>query len=403
MQDASEERSGGRDASATPDRQQRGGAALELAAEVAAAAEAELPAIVADIGAWVDCDSPTGHRDMLDPLAALIAERCEAEGMEAELVPGHAGLHLHAALAGEGEARVALLCHHDTVFAPGTAAMRRFESADGRAFGPGVADMKGGIAVGLHTIRLLAEHRRAFGRLELVSVPDEECRAAPFATLDRLRDFSAVLCLECGRPGGAIVTERKGAVWLKVEAAGRPAHAGVNPESGRNAIAALCREALRIGALSGSRPGLTVELTEIAGGESGNSVAASAQLTADVRAWSEAELADAVAAVGAFESDSGLDFRLVETAATPPLTRTRANGELASSAIEIAAALGSPIAEVSTGGVSDACWTAAAGIPTLDGLGPVGAQDHTPDEYILVDSIPGRCGLVAGLIGAIEA
>jgi len=376
---------------------------LALAVEVAAAAGESVEAILADIGRYVDHESPTGHRELLDSLARTMAVSCEDLGLEPELVPGTAGLHLHASIEGQGAARVALLCHHDTVFPPGTVASRGFEASGDQAFGPGVADMKGGVAVGMHAAALLARRSRAFGRIELVSVPDEERRSGPFATLDRLRGFDAVLCLECGRPGGAIVTERKGAVWLAVEASGRAAHAGVSPESGRNAIAALCREAVRISSLSGSRPGITVELTEFSGGESGNSVAGQATLTVDVRAWREEELAEAVTAIGGFKGEPGVSFRLIETAATPPLTRGPANATLAATATGLAAGLGLPVSEVSTGGVSDASWTAAAGVPTLDGLGPVGAHDHSPDEYIEIGSIAHRCGMIAGLIAEIEA
>jgi glutamate carboxypeptidase len=379
---------------------QRG--SLDAAAAVAAGARAELAAILADIEAWVNRDSPSGHLELLDPLAAALARSCEAAGMRSELIPAGAGLHLHAYLEGEGESRVALLCHHDTVFPPGTAAKRPFARQGERAFGPGVADMKGGIAVGMHAVRLLAEHTRAFGRIELVSVPDEEPRSGAFATLDRLRGFDAALCLECGRPGGAIVTNRKGAVWLTVEATGRAAHAGVEPESGSNAIVALCREAIRISALSGSRPGLSVELTGFAGGETTNTVAAGARLTMDVRAWTEDELATAAAAAGAFGGHPGVTFELAKTAATPPLEETSASAELAARAAGISEALGAPLAEVSTGGVSDGCWTAAAGVPTLDGIGPVGALDHTADEYIEIDSIAPRCGIVAGLVCEVE-
>lgn len=377
-------------------------ASSKAAAEVAAGARADLPAILADIEAWVNHDSPSGRRELLDSLAEALARSCEAAGMSPELIPAEAGLHLHASLEGDGDCRIALLCHHDTVFPPGTAAERPFTRDSGRAFGPGVADMKGGIAVGLHAVRLLAEHIRAFGRIELVSVPDEEPRSGTFATLNRLRGFDAVLCLECGRPGGAIVTNRKGAVWLTVEATGRAAHAGVEPESGSNAIAALCGEAVRISALSGSRPGLSVELTGFAGGETTNTVAAGARLAMDVRAWTEDELATAAAAVGAFGDHPGVTFELAKTAATPPLAKTPASAELAARAAAISEALGAALTEVSTGGVSDGCWTAAAGVPTLDGLGPVGALDHTPDEYIEVDSIATRCGIVAGLVCEVE-
>jgi glutamate carboxypeptidase len=261
--------------------------------------------------------------------------------------------------------------------------------------------MKGGLAVGAHAMRLLAEGPRPFGRIELVSVPDEEPRTAPFGTLARVGGFDAALCLECGRPGGAIVTARKGAVWAELRARGRAAHAGVAPDDGRNAVVALAREALRIADLHGSRPGLTVQVTRLIGGDVKNSVPAYAELGIDLRAATEADVDWAVRELQATAAADGIRFES-EVAGTPPLERTEAVAALAGLAQEIGRLVGVEIEETGTGGVSDGCWTAHAGITTLDGLGPVGALDHTPDEWADAPSFATRCGIVAGLIAAIR-
>ena len=264
--------------------------------------------------------------------------------------------------------------------------------------------MKGGLAVAAHAARLLAAGDRPFARLELVSVPDEEIRSEPIATQARLAGFDAVLCMECGRPGGAVVAARKGGRWLDVVARGRSAHAGSEPEHGRNAVLALARELPRIAALDGAREGLTLHVTRMHGGDVLNSIPGEARATIDMRGWHEADLDWAEAQLLRCDPHRGVTFidrreRLI----TPPLERTPAVAALAAQAAALGAALGSPVPETSTGGVSDGCWTAGAGLPTLDGLGPVGALDHSPDEYIEISSLAPRCGLVAGLVAAIDA
>ena len=290
--------------------------ALEEARRVRSASEAELDLLLADLEAWVNVDTPGGDASALDRLGAMLAHRLEEYGLHPELVPaGEEGLYLHAGLEGSGRARVALLCHHDTVYPHGTAAARPFRRGATRCHGPGVADMKGGIAVAAHAARLLALGPRPFARLELVSAPDEESRPAEPATIDRLLDFDAVLCMECGRPAGEVVSARKGARWFRLHAQGRPAHAGVEPDVGRNAAVAICREAVRLTELHGAREGLTFQVTELQGGEGPNTVPSRASLTGDLRAVTAADLSWALARVGSFESHPGCSARSTITRA----------------------------------------------------------------------------------------
>ncbi len=378
--------------------------AIATARRVHDAAAAELGAILADIARWVARDTPSGALAELDALAVELAATLTGYGLACELVPSAAGLHVHAALAGSGHARVALLCHHDTVHPLGTAAQRALRREGDRLLGAGTADMKGGLAVAAHAARLLAAGERPFARLELVSVPDEEVRSSPIATQERLAGFDAVLCLECGRPGGAVVSARKGGRWLDVVARGRSAHAGSEPEHGRNAVLALARELPRIAALDRARDGLTLHVTRMRGGDVLNSVPGEARATIDMRGWHEADLDWAESRLLRCDPHRGVTFATDEATrlATPPLERTAEVAALAATAAEIGAALGFPVPETSTGGVSDGCWTAGAGLPTLDGLGPVGGLDHSPDEYIEIPSLAPRCGLVAGLVAAID-
>jgi glutamate carboxypeptidase len=377
--------------------------AVATARQVRDAAAADLDLLLGDLARWVALDSPSGALAQLDALADEIAQTLAGYGLACELVPARAGLHVHAFLEGGGRARVALLCHHDTVFPLGTAARRPLRHEGDRLIGPGVADMKGGLAVAAHAARLLAAGVRPFARLELVSVPDEEIRSEPIATQGRLSGFDAVLCMECGRPGGAVVAARKGGRWLDIVARGRSAHAGSEPGHGRNAVLALARELPRIAALDGAREGLTLHVTRMRGGDVLNSIPAEARATIDMRGWHEADLDWAEGHLLRVDPHGEVTFTTEERLVTPPLERTAAVAALATRAAAIGDALGSAVPETSTGGVSDGCWTAGAGLPTLDGLGPVGALDHSPDEYIEVSSLAQRCGLIAGLVAAIDA
>jgi len=378
--------------------------AFATAERVRHAADRDLDRILDDLRAWVDTDSPGGDVSAVDRLAARLAHTLEEYGLHPELVPaGERGLYLHAQMHGEGTAKVALIGHHDTVFPAGTAARRPFTRDANRCYGPGVADMKGGLAVAAHVARLLGDGPRPFGLLEVVSCPDEESRPWAPATLDRLRGFDAVLCLECGRPGGEVVSARKGALWFRVRASGHPAHAGVEPDTGRNAAHAIAAEAVRLQQLHHARDGLTLQVTGLEGGEGLNTVPSHAKLQGDVRAVTAADLDWARAQVLAFGDHDGVSLAFEDLGGPPALERTEAVASLARTAIALGAHVGHRFGEALTGGVSDGSWTAHAGIPTLDGLGPVGGLDHGPHEYVEMASIAPRCGVVAGLVAAIDA
>jgi glutamate carboxypeptidase len=377
---------------------------LAEATRVAAAVESELALLLRDLESWVNVDTPAESIEQVDRLAATMAHTIEGYGLHPELVPVPGqGLYLHATLEGSGSARVALLCHHDTVFPVGTVADWPF-SADARCvYGPGVADMKGGIALAVHAARAIARGPRPFAVLEIVSASDEESRAVAPITIDRLGGFDAVLCLECGRVDGSIVSSRKGGRWFRVHATGRPAHAGVDPDGGRNAVMALCREALRLGELHHAHEGLTLQVTELISDEGINTVPGKAFLTGDLRAPTTVELDWALARVLELGSHEGVELLYEDLGGPPPLERTPAVAALAGAAIELGTLLGHPFGEATTGGVSDGSWTASAGIPTLDGLGPVGGDDHTPYEYAELDTFAPRAGVLAGLVAAVDA
>ena len=377
--------------------------ALDEARRVTHAADGDLQLLLDDLRSWVDLDTPGNDRELLDSFARTFGERLERYGLSVELVPDKAGFYVHATLEGTGQAHVCLLGHHDTVFPEGTASARPFRVDGERCYGPGVADMKGGLAVAVHAARLLAAGSRPFRRLEIVSVPDEEARNGGPATGERLLDCDAVLCLECGRPGGEIVSARKGARWFRIHARGRPAHAGEAPGEGRNAAQAVAQEVVRLAQLHEARPGLTLQVTGLEAGEGLNTVPSTGALTVDLRAWTQQDLDWAYEQALGSAAHDGIELSFEDLGGPPPFERTPAVALLAETALELGREIGHPFAETGAGGVSDGSWTASQGVATLDGLGPIGGEDHTPSEYAEVASFAPRCGVVAGLVAAVDA
>jgi glutamate carboxypeptidase len=339
-------------------------------------------------------DSPTGYREGLDACASLLAHWASESGCTADLLPSPVGLHLVVRTPGSGGRRTLLLGHHDTVFPQGTAAQRPVRIEGGRALGPGVADMKGGVLIGLAVIEELT--RRGSGAaVELHSVPDEEGRNVAPYTLKSMHGADAALCLECGRASGAIVTSRKAGCWVTITAHGVPAHAGTSPDEGRSALRALARELLRIeGELHHGRPGMSAVATQLHSGDVKNTVPAEAWGVIDLRARDDADLDYALGRIRAVGHHDGVVLAFSDDRGFPPMRRAP---DLATATLRALAAQGAPALEEAAGGVSDGSWTSHIGVPTVDGLGPVGDDDHTDREWIELDSVAPRIAAIVAL------
>ncbi len=354
----------------------------------------------------LDCGSytPAGVNRVADAVAASLAELgasvervphepTDGERQLGDLVIGH--------LAGPGP-RLLLIGHMDTVFEPGTAAQRPFGVAGERATGPGVSDMKGGLLAGLHALAALhAIDRRP--SVTFVANPDEEI-GSPFSTghIRRLvPEHDAAMVLECARANGDIVSARKGIADFEATITGRAAHAGVEPEKGRSAILEAARQVIALQALNGQWPSVTVNVGVIEGGTRPNVVAGSCRMELDLRAASTSEFELAAAEMEAIvihPTLDGVSATLRRAAFHPPMERTPGNARMAELAIAIAGELGFEVHDALTGGASDANTTTAAGLPTLDGLGPVGGDDHSADEWLDLSSVVPRTTLLAALI-----
>lgn len=300
--------------------------------------------------------------------------------------------------------RVLLIGHMDTVFGEGTVAERPYSTRAGRAYGPGVTDMKSGLLAGLYALWALREGGEwPFGRLVFVANPDEEIGSpASSALIRREAETSDVaLVLECARANGDIVSARKGVVDLRLRLRGRAAHAGVEPEKGRSATLEAAHKTVALHGLNGRWPGVSVNVGVLHGGTRPNVVAESAELEVDLRATNRAAMEQAEAAildVCRASSVPDVSCQIEERARHWPMEKSDATAKLVEQAVEIAGRLGFELMDAATGGASDANTTAGMGVPTLDGLGPIGGLDHSPGEYLELDSIVPRTTLLAGLL-----
>jgi glutamate carboxypeptidase len=369
------------------------------------------PAYLADLERLVNIDCGSYTAEGVDEVGRFVAGFLSDAGAEVETRPDPAG-KLGATVIGtfRGEAggpRVLLIGHMDTVFDPGTAAARPFRIEDGRAYGPGVTDMKSGLLAGLYAVHALADRGPLpFERLTFVANPDEEI-GSPTSTphiLEIAKDADACLVLECARANGNIVSSRKGILDARITVHGRAAHAGVEPEKGRNAILAAADFVQRLHLLNGRWDGVTVNVGVIDGGTRPNVVAERCQLEVDVRAVGRDELVEVESEIRAMLHSPSVQettAEMTEMARWWPMEKLARSGRLVAGAIALADRLGFTMADQATGGASDANSTAGIGVPTIDGLGPIGGGDHSPAEYLEVDSIVPRTTLVAALLLAI--
>ena len=341
-------------------------------------------------------DSPTGDLVGLGRSAALLVEWARADGLEATVRDTADGPLVVVSTQGPGTDRTLLIGHHDTVYPSGTAAARPVARRGDTLLGPGVADMKGGLLVGLFALGALAhDPAPTHGLVELWIVPDEEARSVEPSCLGEWRGADRAICLECGRADGAIVTTRMACTWLTLEATGRNAHAGTERATGRSALMALAREGLRIeDEIHAAHPGMQATITQLHAGVGKNTVPGQATATVDLRARTSEELRWAVEAVGRFAAHDGVTLRRSDEPGFPPLDHA---GAFAEQALRVLADVGAATHETLAAGASDGSWASSIGVPTIDGLGPIGGGDHGPDEWIDVHSIAPRIEAVRRL------
>jgi len=362
--------------------------------------------IVATIREMVECESPSDDPAAINRQVDQIADRwghlAKVTRKKAKGYGDH--LLLEFALPGKRRAgQLLALGHTDTVWPLGTLRTMPWREAAGRLRGPGVYDMKGGVAFFLHAMEALRELDVPVpSKVVLLLDSDEEIGSPSSRDLieAQARKSAGVLVLEPGTgPTGKLKTARKGVGGYQMTAKGVAAHAGVDFSNGANAIVELARQIDRIAGFTDLKIGLTVNPGVIRGGTRSNVVPAEASVDVDIRI---ARLKDAGPLEKKFRALKPFDGRCSLTITgglnRPPMERTRAIAAWFAQARQLAAQLGIDLEESSTGGGSDGNFTAALGVPTLDGLGAVGEGAHAVNESLFVDRVADRTALLAGLV-----
>jgi glutamate carboxypeptidase len=364
--------------------------------------ESDLPRLVADLEALVRLESPSGDAARVSRVAAWIHDTLRERGVPAELRPcASRGDALLASVVFR-EGGTLLLGHLDTVWPAGTLAELPWRFDGGRAQGPGVFDMKAGIVVGMAVLAAMVRESRPHA-VSLLLVPDEEIGSGSSRdlTLSVARRHRRVLVLEPSQDGAAKVA-RKGCGTFEIRFRGRAAHAGLEPEKGASALAEMARFVLFLERLADPARGTTLTASVARSGSATNVVPESAELAVDARAWAREEAERVTAGIRGYRpADRGVSVSVEGGLDRPPLEPTVASDALFDTARRLAAELGFELAAARVGGASDGNFTAAAGIPTLDGLGPRGGGAHARDEHVLVADLPLRAALLAALVAEV--
>jgi glutamate carboxypeptidase len=365
---------------------------------------------VARLSSLVQMESPSRDKLALDVLGSVLAQRLSDLGGLVEVIANpQGGDHIVGRFAGTADLRPALvLGHFDTVWPRGTIDKMPFRVDDGRAFGPGVFDMKASLVVFLEVMEYLNEHRHVLERPVWVLFTSDEEIGSPTSRglIETLaRDSAYALVLEPALTDGGLKTSRKGVGRFRIDIEGKAAHAGVAPEAGKSAIVELAHQVVRLQELQDFAAGTTINVGVIQGGTTPNVVPAHASAEIDVRvatASEEARIARAFASLQPFNPA----IRLVITGSfnRPPMERTEGVSLLFEQARQIyrSSDSGRELTEGASGGGSDGNFTAALGVPTLDGLGPRGGGAHADDEHIILSSIPERAALLYHLLRGLK-
>jgi glutamate carboxypeptidase len=361
--------------------------------------------MLTDLTTLVEIESPSHDKTAVDRVGRVAAEWMQEAGaqVEAHPQPNTGDCVLGRWNGADGSARpITLLAHMDTVWPLGTLAERPVRVEDGKLYGPGALDMKAGIVIALAALRgLQALGLRPSVPVNLLCTGDEEIGTHESRILIESLALQSqlVLCLEPAIPGGALKTARKGTGHLRVVTRGRAAHAGADHAQGVNAIAEMAHHILALQALTDYERGTTVNVGTIQGGIASNVVPDTCEIVADFRVTQPAEVERLRAALQTLQPRHPQAQVEVELDVNrPPMPRDARMAETFAKVESIASRYGWQLSEGSAGGASDANFTAALGVPTLDGLGADGEGFHALHEHVVIDSLPQRAALLAALL-----
>jgi glutamate carboxypeptidase len=354
----------------------------------------------------VRLESPSDDKAAIDRCGAELTRRLIALGAKVTRIPQtRAGDHVRAewrpAHAGIQRAPILLLGHFDTVWPVGTLERMPLHERDGRLYGPGIFDMKAGIAAAVLAMRAVQECRGTTTHVVMLWTADEEIGSTTSRVLieETARAASAVLVLEPSLPGGAAKTSRKGVGEFELIVRGAAAHAGLDPDRGASAVHELARQVLALESLQDPDRGITINVGVISGGSRTNVIADRASAQIDVRVRTMEDAARLESAIRHLcPTRPSVRLEVSGGIGRPPLERSTAVVRLYEQARQIAAAIGRDLREGAAGGGSDGNFTGALGVPTLDGLGPEGDGAHAVHEHVLLEDLSWRAAFLAGLI-----
>jgi glutamate carboxypeptidase len=352
----------------------------------------------------VNIDSGSYDKAGVDAVGKVFEEFFSSHGIEVErLSRDVSGDIFRARIPGPGNAPIVLMGHRDTVFSKGEAARRPFTVKDGRAYGPGVMDMKGGLVLNAFVLAAFKTFGGNSAPLVALLTSDEEIGSPQSRSIieETARGARAVYNAEPGRANGNVVSRRKGGIFMVMDVVGRAAHSGANFEAGRSAINALAHKTLAIAALTDIPIGVTLNIGLVSGGQSVNTVAPSASGEIDMRYARHADrnrVFSAIEKIVATEHVPGTSATLRIKGEFVPLEQTIGDASLLAHYKKAALQAGLTVDGESTGGCADSGFTSAVGTPTLCATGPVGGLGHTPEEYLDVESIVPRAIALANAI-----
>jgi glutamate carboxypeptidase len=372
--------------------------------------EQAMPRFIQDLETLCLIESPSDHKPGLDAMADQLAKLLQRVGVQTTIVEHPRGNAVIGTLVGDNPSApdCLLIGHHDTVHPVGVARSRVYRMQD-RFYGPGTVDMKAGLLQGIYALESLNQQKyRNFHTIHFLSVSDEEISSRYHVGLIKQMalEHPCVLGLEGARSIGNVVIRRKGCRHYRLTARGVAAHAGSNPEKGRNAVLELAHQIIQAQRLMGWREGMTINAGPITGGSRANIVSDFAEILFDLRFL---RLEDRLAAEERWSEflqhqlvpDVTLTLR-PEPDSMLPMEATEKSLAMAQQAGWIAEhLLSTPFDPETRGGASDCCNTAAEGSPTIDGLGAIGGGAHTSEEYVLLSPIASRVALLAGLLIAV--
>jgi glutamate carboxypeptidase len=369
-------------------------------------------AMLAFVEELVNIESPTEDRDLCEHAGAMLEAKARSLGMECTLdrqtrFADNRVCRLARPSLPANAPKVLLIGHFDTVYPRGTVAQRPYRVEGTKAFGPGVVDMKSGLTAGLFALQAIQEELGALPfAATFIFNSDEEigspCSRDIILAETRLHDLA--LLLEPGLDGPDVVIGRKGVGIFTLEVDGVEAHAGVEPEKGANALVEMAHKLLAVSALADHAKGTTINPGVIAGGTQPYVVPGACRLTIDIRITSAEEqsrIESGLARIANMTVVPGTKTKPTGHFHRPPMETNNAARRYVAQLQAVSRGVGYPLGASDTGGASDGNLTAAAGTPTIDGLGPHGGRAHSPDEFMDIPTLTKKCQILAGFLATL--